>query len=269
MQTKTFSLPLLFLLVLFTASLAFGHGMSDEEKRAIVEAGNSQYLWLGATHMLTGYDHLLFVFGVVFFLKSFWEIVKYITAFTVGHSITLIFATLMGITANYYMIDAVIALSVCYIGYANNGGFQKFFEKPPNLLWMIFLFGLIHGFGLSTRLQELPLGESGIVLRILSFNAGVELGQIGALIVMLAILSLWRHKQSFLQFSTASNNGLIAAGAFLFLMQMHGYSHSTQPDEFGFSNDLHQHAHEEMRMELPGGKDASRPVLPGDEYRVP
>ena len=201
--------------------------------------------------MLTGYDHLLFVFGIVFFLTTFMDVVKYITAFTVGHSITLISATLMGITANYYLVDAVIALSVCYIGYENLGGFKRFFEKAPNLLLMIFLLGFIHGFGLSTRLQQLPLGEDGIVLRILSFNLGIELGQVGALCIMVALLFKWRRTKSFLQISSVSNRGLIVAGTLLFMMQMHGYLHTVNPDEFGFPEDNHSHAHEAMETLKP------------------
>ena len=145
--------------LLLAAASALAHGMSEADQQAMLDGGYLQYLWLGATHMLTGYDHLLFVFGIVFFLTTFMDVVKYITAFTVGHSITLISATLMGVTANYYLIDAVIALSVCYIGFENTGGFRKYFEKSPNLLLAVFLFGFIHGFGLSTRLQQLPLGD--------------------------------------------------------------------------------------------------------------
>lgn len=251
---KTQSLFILLLL----PSLALAHGMSEAEKQTILEGGNLQFLKIGATHMLTGYDHLLFVFGIVFFLTTFMDVVKYITAFTIGHSITLITATLMGVTVNYFLIDAVIALSVCYIGYENIGGFRKFFEKPPDLIWVVFIFGLIHGLGLSTRLQQLPLGDDGIVLRILSFNLGIELGQIAALCLMVALLFKWRHTKSFLQISSVSNSGLIYAGVFLFLMQMHGYSHAISPDEFGFPEDSHSHAHEKMGSPTP---------LPGSEYR--
>ncbi|GJL80024.1 MAG: membrane protein [Nitrospinaceae bacterium] len=225
--------------------------MSEADKQAMLDGGYLQYMWLGATHMLTGYDHLLFVFGIVFFLTTFMDVVKYITAFTIGHSITLISATLMGVTANVWLIDAVIALSVCYIGYENLGGFKKFFEKPPNLLLMIFLLGFIHGFGLSTRLQQLPLGEDGIVLRILSFNLGIELGQIGALCIMVALLFKWRRTKSFQPISSVSNKGIIAAGALLFLMQMHGYLHTVDPEEFGFPEDNHSHAHDAMQALQP------------------
>ncbi len=247
-------------IVFCTASLAYAHGMSEAEKQTILEGGNLQFMKIGATHMLTGYDHLLFIFGIVFFLNNYMDVVKTITAFTIGHSITLVTATLMQVTVNYFLIDAVIALSVCYIGYENLGGFRKLFDKSPNFTWAVFIFGLIHGLGLSTRLQQLPLGDEGIVWRILSFNLGIELGQIFALCLMITLLFRWRHAPFFLRVGTFSNNGLIIAGVFLFLMQMHGYSHSVNPDEFGFPEDSHSHAHEKM--------DAQNSPIPGQEYRV-
>lgn len=235
---------LLAALALLVPAVVFGHGMSEADKLAIVAGGNLRYLSLGATHMLSGYDHLLFVFGIVFFLKTFREVVKYITAFTLGHSVTLIFATFNHIQLNYLLIDAVIGLSVVYIAFANLDGFRRYLHiAPPNLLAMISLLGLVHGFGLSTRLQELPLSETDLLMNIVSFNVGVELGQVLALSVMLALLAGWRKTKSFQSFSRVSNVGLIFAGTLLFLMQMHGYAHVSNPDEFGFSADNHHHEH--------------------------
>lgn len=229
---------------------AFGHGMSEEEKMSILEGGHLSYMWLGATHMLSGYDHLLFVFGIVFFLTGFRDIVKYMTAFTVGHSVTLLYATFNAIQINYFLIDAVIGLSVSYIAFANIDGFKRFLDvKAPNLLVMITGLGLIHGLGLSTRLQQLPLNKDELFLNILSFNVGIELGQIFALAIMLLVLSRWRKAASFKPFSLISNYALIAAGVLLFLMQMHGYSHNSTPDEFGFSSDNHIHEHIKMNEE--------------------
>ena len=228
----------------------FAHGMSEEDKAKALEASNWEYIELGATHMITGYDHLLFLFGVIFFITSFKEIVKFITAFTIGHSITLVFATLYQIQANYYLVDAVIALTVIYKAFDNLDGFKKYLNtKSPNLLWMVFGFGLIHGFGLSTRLQMLPLAEEGLVLRILSFNVGVEFGQIAALGIMLIFLSFWRKRDSFVRFSNASNVLLMLAGFFLLNMQLHGYQHSTFIDEFPFNEDEHSHIHEDWSYE--------------------
>lgn len=233
-----------------TSANALAHGISEESKRAMIEGGFLKYAWLGAEHMLTGYDHLLFLFGVIFFLTKFSDIVKFITIFTLGHSLTLIGATFLGISANYFLVDAVIALSVCYKGFDNNQGFQKYFEmkKAPNLLIMVFIFGLIHGFGLSTRLQQLPLGEKGwpMLGRIISFNIGVEAGQILALSLMLILLSGIRKTDLFKRISRVSNDALILAGFLLFLMQMHGFFHQEYPDEFGFSKDEHIHHHLDM-----------------------
>jgi hypothetical protein len=216
---------LMALLVLIACNSAWAHGINDTDKQKMVDGGYLEYIGLGASHMLTGYDHLLFLFGVIFFLTKIKEIVKFVTAFTVGHMITLIFATFLGISANYFIIDAVIGLTVFYKGFDNVGGFQKYFKmKSPNLVFLVFIFGLIHGFGLSTRLQQLPLGTDGLLLKILSFNLGVEIGQIVALSIMLGVLFAWRKTESFQRFSTASNIGLMFAGVFLFLMQMYGFA---------------------------------------------
>jgi len=239
---------LLVIVSILLVSQAFGHGMSEAEKQSIIDGGNLRYMWIGATHMLSGYDHLLFVFGIIFFLTRFRDIVKYITAFTLGHSATLIYATFTGLQINYFLIDAVIGLSVAYIAFANLDGFRKYWDvKPPNLLFMIIVLGLIHGLGLSTRLQQLPLSEDQLLMNIISFNVGIELGQIMALTAMLLVLAGWRKSASFVPFSRVSNVFLIVAGFYLALMQMHGYSHVTDPDEFGFSSD--NHAHDHIRME--------------------
>ncbi|MBL4630532.1 MAG: HupE/UreJ family protein, partial [Paraglaciecola sp.] len=143
--------------------------MSEAEKQMIIEGGNLRYVWIGATHMLSGYDHLAFVLGIVFFLTKFSDIIKYITAFTVGHSMTLIFATFNAIQVNHFLIDAVIALSVCYIAFHNIDGFKKHLNiKAPNMLLMIFSLGLTHGLGLSTRLQQLPLDTEQLLMNIIS-----------------------------------------------------------------------------------------------------
>jgi len=232
------------LLATLTAS---AHGISEADKAGILEGGNLEYIKLGATHMLTGYDHLLFLFGVIFFLTRFRDIVKLITAFTLGHCLTLVFATLLSIKANYYLIDAVIALTVCYKAFDNLDGFKKYIGiQSPNLLGAVFLFGLIHGFGLSTRLQQLPLGQEGLVLRILSFNLGVEVGQILALAGMWFFLSRWRKTASFMKFSSVSNVLLMLAGALLLLMQLHGYQHTRFADDFPLNKDEHFQIHQNM-----------------------
>lgn len=242
-----------WLLAAFTmlaVSQAFGHGMSEAEKQTIIDGGNLSYLLIGTTHMLSGYDHLLFIFGIIFLLTKFKDIVKYITAFTLGHSVTLIYATFNGIQINYFLIDAIIALSICYIAFANLNGFKKYLDiKAPNLLVMITGLGLIHGLGLSTRLQQLPLNQDDLLMNIISFNIGIEVGQVLALTAMLFVMVLLRKSASFRTFSLISNYGLIFAGLFLFMQQMHGYSHTSHPDEFGFSSDNHIHEHIKMDEE--------------------
>lgn len=245
---KLLALPLLLI-----GSTAWGHGMSEEDKLRILNADPFEYIDLGAVHMVTGYDHLLFIFGVIFFLSRFIDILKFITAFTIGHSITLLFATLWGIQANVYLIDAVIALTVCYKAFDNLDGFKRHLDiKPPSLLWMVFIFGLIHGFGLSTRLQDLPLGNEGLVMKILSFNLGVELGQVIALSMMLVVLAGWRKTASFAKFSKLANWLLMALGVLLLLMQLHNYQHSTYPDDFPLNQDDHSHIHDDMRKAESG-----------------
>ena len=225
--------------VILASSQIFGHGMSEAEKQLLIAGGNLGYVKIGATHMLSGYDHLAFVFGIIFFLSTFKDIVKYITAFTVGHSITLIFATFNAIQVNYFLIDAVIALSVCYIAFHNLDGFKKYLNiKAPNMLVMITGLGLIHGLGLSTRLQQLPLSEDHLLMNIISFNVGIELGQIAALAVMLIVIAAFRKSASFPTFSLVANYILVFAGGVLFLMQMHGYEHSSNPEEFAANTDL-------------------------------
>lgn len=261
-KNKHYLWPIVAVIAAALPLAALAHGISEEDRQRMLEGGYLQYIGLGASHMLTGYDHLLFLFGVVFFLTSFKEVAKFVTVFTIGHCITLIFATFFKITWNYFLIDAVIAISVIYKGFDNNGGFQKYFDmKSPNLLAAVFGFGLLHGFGLSTRLQQLPLGDDqvGILLRILSFNVGVEVGQIIALCGMVAVLAIWRRRPSFARFSFTANLALVYAGALLLLMQLHGYQHDSDPGGFRFPVDEHRHVHEDM--DIQNTTDDSRNTL--------
>ena len=216
-------LPLLTLLFFLPLLLA-AHDVSDADQEILSNGGLWSYIWVGAKHMLTGYDHLLFLTGVIFYLSGFRDIVRFITAFTIGHSITLISATYLGIKADEHLIDSVIALSVLYKGFENLGGFEKWFKmKSPNLLAMVFIFGLIHGFGLSTRLQSFQHGTSQFLAKIISFNIGVELGQILALIPIVFIITQWQSRKSYQAFYKSVNFYLVLAGIFLFFFQMHGY----------------------------------------------
>ncbi|CAH1000614.1 hypothetical protein LEM8419_01748 [Neolewinella maritima] len=200
------------------------HGVTDADQEILRSGGLLAYILVGAKHMLTGYDHLLFLAGVIFYLSGLRDIVRFITVFTLGHSITLIGATYLGITADEHLVDAVIALSVLYKGFENLEGFKKWFGvSSPNLLLMVFVFGLIHGFGLATRLQSFEIGTSGFLAKIISFNVGVELGQVLALIPIVFVITRWKSKSSYPAFYRAANVYLVIAGVGLFVYQLVGY----------------------------------------------
>ncbi|HUD28955.1 MAG TPA: HupE/UreJ family protein [Novosphingobium sp.] len=207
---------------LLLASPALAHDVSDQARQMMLDGNLAEVVLIGAEHMLTGYDHILFLLGVLFFLTGFSQIVRFITAFTLGHTITLLGATLLGITANAYLVDAVIALTVCYKAAENLGLFRRMLgEKAPNLLYMVFLFGLIHGFGLSTRLQEMTLVEDPqLISKILAFNVGVEIGQVAALGLMIGVVRLWRQTSVWQPVMRVSNAGIFSAGLGLFAVQV-------------------------------------------------
>lgn len=213
--------------LLFLPIVAFAHDVSSGDRALLETGGLLAYIWVGAKHMLTGYDHLLFIVGVIFFLKEIKEIVKFITAFTIGHCITLIGATYLEINVNEHIIDAIIGLSVFYKGFENLGFFQKYLRiDPPNLLNMVFIFGLIHGLGLSSRLQSFTQEQEGLLTKILSFNLGVELGQVLALIPMIYLTNYWRKKASFNAFFKACNTYLLMIGIALTAYQLWLYTAS-------------------------------------------
>lgn len=221
------------LLVIAATAPVLAHGMSAEQKLQILQGGLPTFLWLGSEHMLTGYDHLLFLLGIVFYLDNFRDVVKYITLFTLGHSLTLTLGTYFQVSANEFAVDAVIALSVCYKAFDNLDLFTSYLKiRRPNLEVVIFGFGLIHGFGLATRLQELPLGRHDLIEKILTFNVGIELGQVVALVMILGLLRRWKRSENFVHWSKIANHAMLAVGLLLFLAQMHDYLHSAHPEHY-------------------------------------
>ena len=181
------------------------------------------FLYLGAKHMVTGYDHLLFLVGVIFFLYRMKDVVLYVSLFTLGHSVTLLVGVLGGVQANGYVIDAIIGLSVAYKAFENMGGFERIFNVRPNTKVAVLVFGLFHGFGLATKLQEFTLSQNGLVANILSFNVGVEIGQVLALSVVLIVMSYWRNYNSFLRHAFVTNTLLMVGGFVLAGYQVIGY----------------------------------------------
>ena len=200
-----------------------------------ITAGNAMYvqgvdgpavvpfLYLGAKHMVTGYDHLLFLVGVIFFLYRLKDVLLYVSLFTLGHSLTLLAGVLGGVHANSYLVDAIIGASVVYKAFDNMGGFDRIFHARPNPRAAVLVFGLCHGFGLATKLQDFTLSSNGLVVNILSFNAGVEIGQAMALAVVVSALALWRGRPSFLHYAFAVNTLLMAGGFILTGYQLTGY----------------------------------------------
>ncbi|MGJ8484031.1 HupE/UreJ family protein [uncultured Pseudoalteromonas sp.] len=205
---------------------AFAHGV-DDKTRAFLEQNNGvqfiPFLYIGAKHMITGYDHLLFLVGVIFFLYRSRDVLLYVTMFTIGHSTTLLFGVLSDIQVNAYLIDAIIGFSVIYKGFDNLGGFKRCFNWQPNTQWAVLIFGLFHGFGLATKLQEFSLADEGLITNLIAFNLGVELGQFAALAIILIMINAWRKLPSFQRFSTVTNTALMSAGVMLMGLQLTGY----------------------------------------------
>jgi len=212
-------------LVLLPA-VASAHGVSGKDAvflqgldgRAVIPL-----MYLGAKHMVTGYDHLLFLFGVIFFLYRLKDVVQYVTLFTIGHSLTLLVGVLGGIRANPYIIDAIIGFSVVYKAFENMDGFRRFFGVQPNTRVAVLVFGLFHGFGLATKLQDFALSQNGLVANIVSFNVGVEIGQALALTGVLIVLTYWRTRRGFLQHAFFTNGVVMTCGMLLVGYQLSGY----------------------------------------------
>jgi hypothetical protein len=218
-----FALPVL-LLVSFAAR---AHGVAEDDRGFIERAAGMQlvpYMYLGAKHMVTGYDHLLFLLGVIFFLYRLREIAAYVTLFAIGHSVTLLFGVLSGTHVNPYIVDAIIGLSVVYKALDNLGAFQRWIGWRPNPQLAVLVFGFFHGFGLATKLQDFTLSQEGLVANIVAFNIGVELGQLLALSAILIAMNYWRRTDAFARQALAANVALMAAGFVLIGYQLTGFA---------------------------------------------
>ncbi len=224
-MAKSLRLLVIFL-GLFTSFSLFAHGVDESTKQFLAaNQGVSilPFIYIGAKHMVTGYDHLLFLVGVIFFLYRTKDVLLYVSLFTLGHSITLLYGVFNDIQVNPYIIDAIIGFSIVYKGFDNLGGFQRIFGYQPNTKVAVAIFGLFHGFGLATKIQEFQLPQEGLMANIIAFNVGVEIGQFLALGMVLILMSFWRRHKSFLQFSTAANTLLMSGGLMLVGYQLSGY----------------------------------------------
>lgn len=215
-----------FLLLSILATSVFAHGVAEGDKLFIEQSSGMQlipFIYLGAKHMVTGYDHLLFLFGVIFFLYRMREVGAYVTLFAIGHSVTLLYGVLSGTHVNPYIVDAIIGLSVVYKALDNLGAFKRVLGFQPNTKAAVLIFGFFHGFGLATKLQEFTLSQEGLVPNILAFNVGVELGQLLALAAILIGMGFWRRSGAFWRQAFAVNVALMAAGFVLIGHQMTSY----------------------------------------------
>ncbi len=213
-------------LMFLMTSVTFAHGVDENTKQFLLANQGlaiGPFLYIGAKHMVTGYDHLLFLLGVIFFLFRTRDILLYVSLFTLGHSLTLFFGVLENIAVNPFIIDAIIGLSVVYKGYDNLGGFQRLFGFQPNTKAAVLIFGLFHGFGLATKLQDFNLPAQDLWKNLLAFNVGVEIGQFLALLFILIALNCWRRFNSFYGFSVVTNTVLMTGGLILFGYQMTGF----------------------------------------------
>ena len=211
--------------------LAFAHGVTGRDASFLEQSAGLNvmaFMYLGAKHMVTGYDHLLYLLGVIFLLHRLKDVALYVTLFAVGHSLTLLGGVLGGLHVNAYIVDAIIGLSIVYKAFENVDGFRICMDVQPNPKVAVFLFGLVHGFGLATKLQDLSLSDDGLIGNMLAFNVGVELGQLFALIFLLTFINIWRSSQTFSKHSYGFNLCLMFAGFTLFGYQMAGYFFGAQ-----------------------------------------
>lgn len=211
--------------LVFSTAVA-AHAVAEGDKGYIQEITGVHlmpFAYLGAKHMFTGYDHLLFLLGVIFFLYKLKDIALYVTLFAVGHSTTMLAGVYFGTTINGYLIDAVIGLSVVYKALDNLGAFQRWFGVQPNTKLATLVFGLIHGFGLATKIQEYEMSRDGLLPNLLAFNVGVEIGQLLALSCILIAMGFWRRSEGFFRQAYAANVVMMAAGFVLVGLQLTGY----------------------------------------------
>ena len=214
------------LLLLVVALPLAAHNVAAQDAEFLKQTQGAQivpFIYLGAKHMVTGYDHLLFLFGVIFFLYRMKDVAIYVTCFAVGHSITLLTGVLTGMHLNPFIVDAIIGLSVVYKAFDNLDGFRTLIGFQPNVKAAVLIFGLFHGFGLATKLQELSLSKSGLVGNMVSFNVGVECGQLIALSIILVFMHWWRGTGNFVKLAVAANVMIMTAGFLLMGYQLGGY----------------------------------------------
>lgn len=220
--------PLLLVvaMLLALAGEASAHAVAEGDKGYIQEIIGIYlipFMYLGAKHMVTGYDHLLFLLGVIFFLYRLKDIGLYVSLFAIGHSATMIFGVLYGVSVSAYLIDAIIGFSVVYKALDNLGAFQRWFGIQPDTKVATLIFGLFHGFGLAAKIQEYDVAQDGLIANLLAFNVGVEIGQLLALAAILIVMGYWRRTSGFWRHAYTANVVMMSAGFVLMGYQLTGY----------------------------------------------
>lgn len=214
------------LLYCLLITVAHAHGIAEGDKGYIQEITGVHFLafvYLGAKHMFTGYDHVLFLFGVIFFLYKLKDIGLYVSLFAIGHSTTMMLGVYFGTSFSGYLIDAIIGLSIVYKALDNVGAFQRWFGVQPNTKVATLIFGLFHGFGLATKVQEYEISRDGLLTNMIGFNIGVEVGQLLALATILIAMGFWRRTDSFFRHAYTANVAMMTAGFMLIGYQLTGY----------------------------------------------
>src|SRR6056297_1725323 len=228
-QPLTLLAAVVLLLIAFATS-AHAHDVTPGDAGYIQEIWGVHiisFIYLCAKHMMTGYDHILFLLGVVFFLYHMKDVAIYVSLFAIGHSVTMLLGVWFGWGINAYIIDAIIGLSVVYKALDNLGAFQKWLGFQPNTKWATLIFGLFHGTGLATKILEYEIAEDGLLANLLAFNVGVEVGQLLALFVILIVMGYWRRSPNFMKQATYANWIMVVLGVMLTYVQVSGYIAST------------------------------------------
>lgn len=227
MTSRPFILFFVVLAMLLSVSgEAFAHAVADGDKGYIQEITGVNliaFLYLGAKHMVTGYDHILFLLGVIFFLYKTKDIGIYVSLFAIGHSVTMLAGVYFNFGINSYIIDAIIGLSVVYKALDNMGAYQRWFGFQPNTKAATLIFGFFHGFGLSSKILDYEISPDGLLPNLLAFNVGVEVGQLLALGAILIVMGFWRRTPSFLKHAYTANVVMMASGFMLIGYQLTGY----------------------------------------------
>lgn len=226
MNKDSFILVALVVILISLVVDAGAHGVTAGDKGYIQETSGTMiipFIYLGAKHMVTGYDHLLFLFGVIFFLYRLKDVSIYVTLFAVGHSVTLLSGVLMDFSVSAYIIDAIIGFSIVYKALDNMGAYKRWFGFQPSTKIATLIFGLFHGFGLATKILEYKISPDGLIPNLFAFNVGVEMGQLIALGLILIVMGFWRRTGGFTRHAYSANVALMTGGFIFVGYQLTGF----------------------------------------------